>query len=76
MRVLLGMSKNKKSHLGHSLRMVTSRDMLDCSLHILLSSHSSLCCSLSNLNFKLLKSVVVNANSCARVRTTNHAENE
>ncbi len=50
--------KNEKSQLGHSLRMVTSGDMLGCRLYILLKSHSSFCCLLSNLNFELLKSVM------------------
>ena len=40
LRLLLGMSKNKKSHLGHSLRMLTSRDMLGCNLRILLKAQS------------------------------------
>ena len=51
------MSKNKKSHMGHTLRMVTSGDMLGRRLYILLKSHSSLCRLLSNLNFELLRSV-------------------
>ena len=68
MRLLLGMTKNKKSPLWHSLKMVNSRDMFDRSLHILLKSHSSLCCSLSNLNFELLKSVTYATcvRACAR----------
>ncbi len=53
--------------MGHTLRMVTSGDMLGRRLHILLKSHSSLCCLLSNLNFELLKSVTY-AYLCALVR--------
>ena len=60
--------KNKKSHLGHSLRMVTPGDMLDCSLHIFLRSHLSLCRSLSNLNFELIKSVTYATRVCMCAR--------
>ncbi len=38
--------------------MVTSGDMLGHRLYILVMSHSSFCCLLSNLNFKLLKSAM------------------
>jgi hypothetical protein len=43
--------------MGHSLRMVTSGDMLGHRLYILLKSHSSFCCLLINLNFELLNSL-------------------
>ncbi len=49
------------------LRTRTSGECLVVGLYILLKSHSSVCCLLSNLNFELLKSVAY-ANSCACVR--------
>ncbi len=52
--------------MGHTLRMVTSGDMLGRRLYILLKSHPSLCRLLSNLNFELLKSVMY-AYLCALV---------
>jgi hypothetical protein len=52
-----GLKTNKKSHLGHTLRTVTSGGMLGHRLYILLRSHSSLCHLLSSLNFELLRSV-------------------
>jgi hypothetical protein len=54
-RLLLG--NNKKSHLGHTLRTVTSGDMLDRRLYFLLKSHSSLYCLSCSLKFKLPRSV-------------------
>jgi hypothetical protein len=71
--------KNRKSHLGHSQRMVTSGDMPGHRLYILLTSYSSFCCLLSNLNFKLLMSVT-HAYLCVLARAVREnqimAENE
>jgi hypothetical protein len=53
--------------MGHTLRMVTSGDMLGRRLYILLKSHSCLCRLLSNLNFELLRSVTY-VYLCALVR--------
>ena len=55
--LLQGRSKNKKPHLGHSVMIIIGWDVIDRSLYILLRSYSSVCCLLSNLNFRLLTSV-------------------